>query len=305
MRRPAFHAEEGPRPRSPVARRASNAGVGRAPFQLPRLLRRDSARRGAGHSGTPGIRHWAPEHPLLWMLVWRDTCEEQLGRAGSSRSELDRWVSHLSPLTGHFSGQVLRDTSNSRGWQTRRGARKTPARGSAFGRHRSPRRASARDPSGGDAFDGGCVADAAFHWSWRVNARMSLTSRSGAWREAKCPPRSYSVQRTMSCERSARVRIEVSPGNTATAVGTPDGLPPDALHRPAHTCPASTRRKQAHPAAGHPRRDGCRLESLKPPSTAAANYRSDPPQSMADPAPQRRLALLYRTCSLRIWPKSG
>jgi len=252
------------------------------------------------------MRHRAPEHPLLWMLVWRDTCEEQLGAGGI-----------LAVRTGPMGVPLCRPSPGISAGRCY-GTPPTPAAGKPAAEHeRRPqevplsdatgRRAGRRrgDPSGGDAFDGGCVADAAFHWSWRVNARMSLTSRSGAWREAKCPPRSYSVQRTMSCERSARVRIEVSPGNTATAVGTPDGLPPDALHRPAHTCPASTRRKQAHPAAGHPRRDGCRLESLKPPSTAAANYRSDSPQSMADPAPQRRLALLYRTCSLRIWPKSG
>ncbi len=28
------------------------------------------------------MRHWAPEEPLLWMLVWRDTGEEQLGTGG-------------------------------------------------------------------------------------------------------------------------------------------------------------------------------------------------------------------------------
>ncbi len=60
------------------------------------------------------MRHWAPEEPLLWMLVWRDTGEEQLGAGRDPRgAEPDAWCPACRPLTGHFSGRPLRDTSNS------------------------------------------------------------------------------------------------------------------------------------------------------------------------------------------------
>jgi drug/metabolite transporter (DMT)-like permease len=58
--------------------------------------------------------------------------------------------------------------------------------------------------------------------TWRKNSRTSPISRSGASRAAKWPPRPNSVQCTTLWSRSARGCRVVSPGNTATPVGTGD-----------------------------------------------------------------------------------
>jgi len=79
------------------------------------------------------MRHWALEELLLWMLVWRDTGEEQLGTGGilavrTGPMGVPLVARHRAlqraGVTGHL--QLHR-------WQTRCGAGKTTARTQGFG----------------------------------------------------------------------------------------------------------------------------------------------------------------------------
>jgi len=95
------------------------------------------------------------------------------------------------------------------GSRRRHGARARHWRGLAFSGSTAVRVSARRREMGGEpgaGLEARTHAEPSSLASCSANARMSSTSRSGACRDAKCPPRSYSLQRMIRCARSVSVR---------------------------------------------------------------------------------------------------
>jgi len=79
------------RPRRTFVRRGCLSGEGEARLESRRAsASAQKGQRSPGRRALPerlAMRHWAPEEPLLWVLVWRDTSEDQLGRGRDPRGQ--------------------------------------------------------------------------------------------------------------------------------------------------------------------------------------------------------------------------